>query len=134
MHDNRFRECAVPTITDVTTSNRNYTVQWRYQLGCVPGIAVDHYKLCWEWKLFGALTGVDICEIVDGEETKHTLKAPIIGGTYTFKSAEIRPKDVVYGGLHGFNDISTNVELLSFLIDYPFGGVYYPKQVIVSAK
>ena len=79
--------------------------------------------------------GIDICEIVDGGETKHTRKVPIIDvGSYTFKSAAIRPKDVVYGGLYGFNDISTNVERRSFLIGYPFGGVYYPKQVIVNAK
>lgn len=134
--NNRFRGCAIPRITNVTTSSsssltlRNYTVQWEYEPGCVSSIAVDHYKLCWERKALGVLTGVDICEIANGEETEHTLKVPIIDvGSYTFRSAEIRPKDVVYGGLFGFNDISTNVELLSFLIDYPFAGVYYPKQV-----
>ena len=43
----------------------------------------------------------------------------------TLKSIEIRPNDIVYGGLLGFETFLGN----HFLDDY-FAGAYYPKQVV----
>lgn len=135
----KFVRCEVPKVEEISLSkqsDRNLQVSWRYNPGCVRGIAVDRYRLVWEFEVpsLGGLAGTrtkDYTNIWDGDASSGTFTLPftLLSWRSATVSIEIRPNDIAYGGLLGFEDLLGNLPLESVI---PKLGVYYDKQYPAS--
>ena len=126
----RFRLCGIPTLTNVTPTNRNpdFEVSWTYSPGCLSGITVDYYKFCWSYVQFGSRD--EPCVYPEGDQTSSTFTRHW-ASEVTLESVEIRPDDIVYGGLWGFETLLGNKALEDLLdLILSSGGAYYPKQML----
>ena len=131
-----FRECATPRIEDVTIvqDERIINASWRYHVGCVTTNSADYYRVCWHLDLPAHLYFVfpmalgDYCRYADGNVQHATFQIPRYipsWNSVTLKTVEIRPNDIVYGGVLGYETLLGNK-----LLDPIFHGAYYPKQVL----
>ncbi len=131
-----FRECLTPSIEHVAIvrNDRTFDASWRYDPGCVTTNSADYYRVCWHLDLPAHLYFVfpmalgDYCRYADGNVQHATFQIPRYipsWNSVTLKTVEIRPNDIVYGGVLGYETVLGNK-----LLDPIFHGAYYPKQVL----
>ena len=122
----RFRQCAMPSIEDLTISAHDRTIgaKWTYNAGCVDN-TVDYYKICWNIGLPNYLYIVfpyallDRCHYEDGEATNAKFEIPVFIPAWesvTLRSAEIRPNDITFGSVLGFETVLGIDFWISFLM------------------
>ena len=134
-HNPTFVKCEIPRITNFTISNINsdVSVTWVYSSGCVTNITVDYYRFCWTFRpdvIFPTGSGrEEDCTHPDGGQSEETLGLPGMLDV-ELDTVEIRPNDIVYGGLWGFESLLGN-KWFEALLDNR-GGAYYPEQRLTS--
>ena len=132
--------CDVPRVSDVQVTThyglltREFRSNWTYRSGCVSGITVNRYRICWDTTILGVRDNV--CEYPSGDSTTGKLTQPSLSirSVKSLSSISIRPNDIEYGGLlaSGLLDDSNDVvETLRWLDEISLihsTGIFYPEQ------
>ena len=132
-----FISCAPPKATNISLTKRNdwtFQVNWGYDPGCVRDITVDRYRLVWEVEVpnLGGLPGTRVekylPKLMSGNASSDRFMIPLLYTPFwrsVTVSIEIRPNDIAYGGLLGFENLFGNPSVASLILPL---GVYYDKQ------
>ena len=132
-----FISCEPPKATDISLTKRNdgtFQVSWGYDPGCVSDITVDRYRLIWEVEvsLLGGLPGTRVekylPKLMSGNAASDRFMMSflqMLSWRSVTVSIEIRPNDIAYGGLLGFENLFGNRIVASLILPL---GVYYDKQ------